>query len=91
MAQTRLGQDAIDPNQDGNGSTHTSSSEDKEEEEDGFDLVVEGEIDYERVYRAFVCRYATLSGEGIGDGQDAPAEAKHVRKDEDIPRRSRWS
>ena len=40
--------------------THTSPSEDKEEEEDGFDLVVEGEIDDERVYRALVCRNATL-------------------------------
>ena len=49
MAQTRLAQDAIDPYQYRNEATHTSSSEDKEEEEDGFDLVVEREIDDERV------------------------------------------
>lgn len=61
------------------GSTHTSPSEDKEEEEDGFDLVVEGEIDDERIYRALICSYATLSREGIGEDQDTQAEAKHAK------------
>jgi len=74
MAQIRLARRAIVPDQDRSGSTHTSPSQDKEEEEDGLDLVVEGEIYYERVYRAFVCRNATLSGEGIGDDQDMPTE-----------------
>ena len=74
MAQTRLAQGAIDPHQDRTGYTHTSSSQDKEEEEDGLDLVVEGEIDYEGVYRAFICRNATLSKEGIGDDQDMSTE-----------------
>jgi len=74
MAQTRLAQGAIDPHQDRSGSTHTSSSQDEEEEEDGLDLVVEGEIDYERVHRAFVCCNATLSRERIGDDQDMSTE-----------------
>jgi len=66
MAQTRLARRAIDPHQGRSGPTHTSPSQDKEEEEDGLDLVVEGEIDYEWVYCTFVRRNATLSGEGIG-------------------------
>jgi hypothetical protein len=61
MAQARTARDAIDPDQQEVDGTHTSTSEDKEEEENGFDLVVEGEIDDERVYRALVCRNATLS------------------------------
>ena len=77
MAQTRLAQGAIDPYQDGGGSTHTSAGQDKEEEEDGLDLVVEGEIDYERVHRAFVCRDATLSREGIGYDQAMPRNVAH--------------
>ena len=62
MAQTRLAQDAIDPDQQRIGATHTSSSEDEEEKEDGLDLVVKGEKDYERVHRALVCRDTTLRG-----------------------------
>lgn len=58
------------------GCTHTSASEDKEEEENGFDLVVEGEIDDERVYCALVCRDATLFREGIGDDQERVSGSK---------------
>jgi hypothetical protein len=77
MAQTWLAQDAIDRHQQGNGSTHTSTSEDEENEEDGFDLVVEGKIDDERVYRLFVGRDATLPvREGIGDDQDRAGGCK---------------
>jgi hypothetical protein len=46
----------------------TSASDDKEYEEDGFDLVVEGKKDYQRVYCAFVGRYATPDDP---DGHDA--------------------
>jgi len=91
MAQTRLAQAAIDPHQHKSRSTHTRAGEDKEEEEDRLYLVVEGEIDYERVYCGLVGRDATLSSEGIGDDQDTSAKTRGATGGEDIPRRTRWS
>jgi len=60
MAQNLSSQRRDRPRPARGGFTHTSAGEDKEEEEDGFDLVVEGKIDDERVYRALICGDATL-------------------------------
>ena len=45
--------------------THTSASEDEEEDEDGFNLVIEREVDDEGIYSLFVCCDTTLDREGI--------------------------
>jgi hypothetical protein len=70
MAQTWSARDAIDPDQTGSGPTHASTGDDEEEDEDGFNLVIEREVDDKRVYRIFVGRDATLARERIGDDQD---------------------
>jgi len=70
QAGLRSIQDGIDPIQRRSGSTHASSSEGEEEEEGEFDRVVEGEINYKRVYRAFIRRDAALPRERNGYGQD---------------------
>jgi hypothetical protein len=89
MAETLPGQDAIDPSQQRGEFTHTSASEDKEEDEDGFNLIVKREVDDEGIYSLFVGRDTGLDGERIGDDQDALADVKREKRD--IPRRSRWS
>ena len=66
-----------------------SSSEGEEEEEGEFDRVVEGEINYKRVYRAFVRCDAALPREGNGYIRGLLAEAQRTTR-EDIPRQSRW-
>jgi hypothetical protein len=89
MAETLPAQDAIDPGQLRGEFTHTSASEDEEEDEDGFNLVVKRKVDDERIYSLFVGRDTGLDGGRIREDQDVLADAKREKRG--IPRRSRWS
>ena len=84
MAQTRLAQDAIDPYQYRNEATHTNLSED-EEEEDGFDLVVEREMD-DAFVRRWPCPWVVL---GVWNLAGILGVVQMPRKIQSTPRDSR--